>query len=166
MADIRSEVSRYPSRYSPQKYVTASQYIVELVCEKNAQSNKMDLPMQFWKQDQWAKYFAFQSMQANRLLKKYSAKAIIDTIKAKNVWTLRPKWVEKVIAAKDKEITTQKELVELQKAKAKPVESVHNTVPQRRTSRLGTTALDKLLALDLEETQDGEKESGSESRES
>jgi chorismate-pyruvate lyase len=48
MAKNRTNKSRYPSRYSPNGWVSAPQYITELVCEKKAQKEKKELPMKFW----------------------------------------------------------------------------------------------------------------------
>ena len=161
MAEKRSEHMKYPSQYSPGGWVTAAQYIVELVCEKNAQKKggDGDLPLQFWKLDEWSKYFVFQSMCVNRLLKKYHPKPIIAVVKRKNIWTLRPAWVEKVIA-KENELFIANTLAAIAANKEKQVreskkESIIN-VPTRRTARLGTSSLDKLLALE-EELENGEE---------
>ena len=42
-------MSKYPSRYSDGKKVTAAQYITELICEKRAVKDKKELPNNFWK---------------------------------------------------------------------------------------------------------------------
>ena len=107
----RSDDSKWPSRYSPAAWVTAAQYIIELVCERQAAKNKVDLPLQFWNLPEWSKEFASQTRATNRLLKKYDAKAIINAIKMKGIWSLRPKWVEQVI---------NKEQAILEKTKIRP----------------------------------------------
>ena len=48
MGKERTEKSRYSSRYSPSAYVTGPQYILELICERKAKRENIDLPIKFW----------------------------------------------------------------------------------------------------------------------
>ena len=49
MAKKRTQKSRYPSRYSPDGWVHAAQYITELICEKKAKADKIgELPLKLW----------------------------------------------------------------------------------------------------------------------
>ena len=96
----RKKSARYPSRYSPGKLVTGGQYILELICEKRAQSLKIDLPTQFWKLTEWKKYFQFQTRQCHQLLAKYHPDAIILALKDKrlySVYSLGAKWIIPVV---------------------------------------------------------------------
>lgn len=91
---------KYPSRYSPNGKVHAAQYITELICEKKAVKDKKELPIKFWKLTEWNRYYRYQIMLANVLLKKYSAKAIIAALmdkKSRNVYSLRSPFLEKLI---------------------------------------------------------------------
>ena len=100
MAKQRSDKSRYPSRYSPDGFVTSAQYITELICEKKARIDKKELPFQFWELPEWRKYYQYQVVVANSLLQKYSEKAIIAALKDNRTWktySLRGKWLIKVI---------------------------------------------------------------------
>ena len=57
MAKNSSNKSRYPSRYSPGGWVSAPQYVTELICESKARQDKKDLPRKFWEDKDWEKYF-------------------------------------------------------------------------------------------------------------
>lgn len=83
MANQQTPKSRYPSRYSPGKFVSADQYIVELVCEHKAQIDHKDLPVRFWKDQQWAKFFRFQMKYCRKLVAQYGEKAVLRLITSK-----------------------------------------------------------------------------------
>lgn len=156
MGKNRTNDSKYPSPYSPGGWVTGTQFIIELVCEQRAKFDKKDLPVKFWNLPEWEKYFVSQTRKCNKLLQHYDEKAVIATVKKCRVRNLIPKWVVSAIAKEQKELDAQRELAKLQE-RPEIKESIIG-VPQRRTKRLGTSALDKLLALDIEEENNGEKE--------
>lgn len=82
----------YPSRYSNGKDVSAAQYITELICEHKANIEKLDLHYRFWTNKKWSKYYRNQIATANKLLQKYSAKAIVRALndkKAEKIYSLR-----------------------------------------------------------------------------
>lgn len=81
MAKKRTEKSRYESKYSPKGYVTAAQYICELICVAKARKENKELPLKFWELKEWRNYFVFQSKYANKLLKEYDERAIIAVLK-------------------------------------------------------------------------------------
>lgn len=90
MSKKRTDLSKYPSRYSPQKWVTAAQYLTELICEKKAQTSGKELPIKFWEFDEWKKYYKWQIGLANKLIKKYDPDALIRALKAnKRIYSLR-----------------------------------------------------------------------------
>ena len=70
MAKNRTNKSRYPSRYSPNGWVSAPQYITELVCEKKAQKEKKELPRNFGRLKE-CKYYRYQITIANKLIKEF-----------------------------------------------------------------------------------------------
>jgi len=156
MPKERSEKSKYPSRYSPGGWVTPAQYIIELVCEQNARFHNKDLPMKFWNLDEWASFFKAQLRVTHKLLKKYDEKVIIKVIKQKKIRTLIPKWIIKVLDQEQKEYDAKVALAKKEKEERQPVKERIIEVPKRRTARLGGSALDKLLALDIEEKENGE----------
>jgi hypothetical protein len=71
---------KYPSKYSNGKSVTPAQFITEIVCERLAKKNKKDLHYRFWLSKEWEKQYKGQIGTANKLLKKYEPKDIIDTL--------------------------------------------------------------------------------------
>jgi hypothetical protein len=82
----------YPSRYSNGKTVSAAQYITELICEHKARIEKLDLHYRFWTNKEWSKYYRDQIATANKLLKKYTPKAIVRALndkKAEKIYSLR-----------------------------------------------------------------------------
>ena len=79
----QTEKSRYESKYSPQKYVTAAQYINELVCEHKAKFDKVELGLQFWKYKQWKSFFMRNLRKIHRLLREYPELAVLRAIKSK-----------------------------------------------------------------------------------
>jgi len=101
MAKQRSDKSRYQSRYSPQGYVHAAQYIAELICEKKAVADKTgELPLKFWELPDWKKFYQYQVVLANRLMKAHGEHAIISALRDNRTWktwSLRSPWLVKVI---------------------------------------------------------------------
>lgn len=106
-------VNKYKSRYSPEKLVTAAQYITELICEKKAHLAGKDLPIYFWRVDEWKKFYKSQIFAAYGLLKIYEADAIIRAIKspeAKRQYSLRSSKLDSLI------VNEQNKLDELKKS--------------------------------------------------
>ena len=79
MAKERTKKSKYHSRYA-ESYVSAAQYITEIICERKSAMSKQDLPVRFWQLKEWQKYFRFQIKTANALLKKYHEKAVVKAL--------------------------------------------------------------------------------------
>ncbi len=83
---------KYPSKYSNGKQVSAAQFITETICERKAQMNQEDLHYRFWLQKNWASFYRNQIGSAHKLLKEYSAKAIIralNTNGGRRIYSLR-----------------------------------------------------------------------------
>ncbi len=100
MAKQRSEKSKFLSRYSGDTYVSTAQYVTELICERKAAQNNKELPVRFWKLDEWAAYFKSQIFTAHKLCKKYRAAAIIKALmnpKNYKTYSLRAPFLEKSI---------------------------------------------------------------------
>lgn len=113
MAKERSEASKYHSRYS-EGWVSASQYIVELICEKKARLANKDLPVRFWKLKEWASFFRSQIGTANKLLKKYDEKAIIRALKDKKafrIYSLRAPHLLPIIESEQKKVVLEQQSV-------------------------------------------------------
>lgn len=85
-------MNTYISKYSNGKSVSAAQYITELICENKAKIEKKDLHYKFWTNKLWSKYYRDQIASANKLLKTYDAKAIVNALKdpqASKIYSLR-----------------------------------------------------------------------------
>jgi hypothetical protein len=96
--------NKYPSKYSNGRTVSAAQYITELICEKKAKIDNKDLHYKFWTNKEWSGFYKNQIASANKLLKTYSANAIIKALnndKAKKVYSLRSPFLVPII--KDEE---------------------------------------------------------------
>jgi hypothetical protein len=100
MGKKRTDKSCYQSRYSPEGYVHSGQYVTEVICEKKAQQDGKELPLKFWELEEWLKYYKYQIMLANQLIKKYGEHAVIAALMDKRSWktfSLRSKFLIKVI---------------------------------------------------------------------
>jgi hypothetical protein len=101
MAKTRSDKSPYPSRYSPEKWVSAAQWIAEVMCEKKAgNDNGGELPYQFWELPEWKRYFQYQVVLANNMIKEFGEKAIIAALTDLRSWktySLRGGYFKKLV---------------------------------------------------------------------
>jgi hypothetical protein len=61
----------YPSKYSNGKFVSAAQFITEMICENKAVKENKDLHYRFWSNKQWASFYRSQIASAHKLLKEY-----------------------------------------------------------------------------------------------
>jgi len=74
--------NKYASRYSPDRQVTAAQYIAEYMCEHIATLDKIDLPTQFWNDTEWAKVYKREIVMCHKLLKMgYHPRALMHALK-------------------------------------------------------------------------------------
>lgn len=109
-------LDRYPSRYSNGKDVSAAQYITEIICEKKANKEKKDLHYRFWTNKYWAAYYRNQIGSANKLLQKYSAKAIVAALnseKAKNIYSLRAPHLLAIIEESELQLKSQNNTISI-----------------------------------------------------
>lgn len=82
MAECRSDKSPYQSAYGG-GWVSSGQWIAEFVMARQAAKNKTELPQRFWMAPPWKGPYLGQLMLANRLLKNYSATAIMRALRSK-----------------------------------------------------------------------------------
>lgn len=101
MAAERSDKCPYRSKYSPEEcWISPQQWLVEYVCERQANQKKVALPLKFWEAPQWKLEFKKQLLFANTLLKLYSLKAIGQALRrkeAKNIYSLKAPWLDAII---------------------------------------------------------------------
>lgn len=103
-------MNKYISKYSNGKEVSASQYITELICENKAKIEKKDLHYKFWNNKIWSKYYRDQIASANKLLKDYDAKAIVNALKdpqASKIYSLRAPHLGAIIDKHQKLLESQ-----------------------------------------------------------
>lgn len=104
---------KYISKYSNGKEITAAQYITEIICEHWAKQNQQDLHYRFWStSEKWQKHYKGQISTANKLVKKYNAKAIIKALndpKASRIYSLRAPHLPAIIERYEKILEEQKE---------------------------------------------------------
>lgn len=145
MSNKPTQSSKYPSRYSPGKWISSSQYITELICEKKAQKNKKDLPNEFWNLPEWKKFYKQQILAACGLLKIYDDKAIIRALQNKAAWSiysLRAPHLDDIIKEEQR-------LLELEQEKVKPINlDLKSTDSKPRIEKSRKNIITKLKELD------------------
>lgn len=86
-------MTKYQSYYSPNKEVTAAQFICELLCKNRAEYLKIVLPFQFWKLEEWATFYKVQLKKCHECLSSYHENIVIKVIKKKKIYSLYPQWI-------------------------------------------------------------------------
>lgn len=112
------EMNKFPSKYSNGKTVSPAQYLSELICERLALRMKKDLHYRFWLNKEWEKEYKGQIATANKLLRKYDIKDIIDalnTYTGKKIYSLRAPHLLPIIdqmAKREKKIENTEKIIE------------------------------------------------------
>jgi len=133
---------KYQSRYSPDKEITAAQYIIELLCEKKAQFDGYELPLKFWTLPEWKAFFKKNLRKVHSLLKKYDVRAIINALNSplmKNRYSIFSKYLENIIQQEEKKLVqdTKPSIINRQ--------TVHSKIRSRQPTN---NIIDKLNQLD------------------
>ena len=100
MTNHRSDKSNYPSRYSPNGWVSSYQYITELICEKKAQQDGKELPIKFWEIKEWRNFYRYQITLATSLVKEYGEGAVIAALRDRRcykTYSLRAPFLKPII---------------------------------------------------------------------
>lgn len=116
---MKKQNNKYVSRYSNNKEVSSAQYITELICEKKAKLDKTDLHYRFWLSKKWSIFFRNQITTANKLLGKYSAKAIVNALldsRADKIFSLRAPHLIAIIDEKEEQLKSESSIL------SKPIE--------------------------------------------
>jgi len=138
---------KYISKYSNNKPVSAAQYITEMICEHKAKKEKKDLHFRFWTLKEWSRYYRDQIGSANKLLKQYSAKAIVMALKekdAENIYSLRAPHLPPIIERCQKVIESQNTTLSLELDRSEKHTFRSNTPKQKNI-------LSKLKDIDTNE---------------
>ena len=106
MVKKRSESSKYQSP-STGEFCTCAQYIAEVMCSRMAQKdNQGSQAYKFWNTEKWQKTYQHQVILANRLIKKYSERAVSKAINSRELsraYSLRHPKVDEVVKRYDDE---------------------------------------------------------------
>lgn len=111
---MQKQNNKYVSRYSNNKEVSSAQYITELICEKKAKLDKTDLHYRFWLSKKWSMFFRNQITTANKLLGKYSAKAIVNALldsRADKIFSLRAPHLVAIIEEKEEQLKSESSIL-------------------------------------------------------
>lgn len=101
---------KYPSKYSNGKFVSAAQFISEMICERLAKRLKKDLHYRFWVSEEWEKEYKGQIAAANKLLRKYEPRAIINALltdAGRKIYSLRAPHLSDIIDRAAKRIENE-----------------------------------------------------------
>jgi hypothetical protein len=138
-------MQKYISKYSNGKSVSAAQYITEIICEHLAKKDKKDLHYRFWLNKEWASFYKSQIFTANKLLKTYSPKAIINalkTTKAQKIYSLRAPHLVAIIQQEQEKLEKQKD------EKVIDIKRVENSAGQQKIK--SKNILDLIKEIDNE----------------
>lgn len=125
---------KFISKYSNDKEVTPAQYITEMICEKKAKSDKLDLHYKFWTSKKWAAYYRNQIATANKLVKEFDPIAIVKALnnpKAQRMYSLRAPFFRDIIK-EEQEILESKNTVLTKQYERK--DTVKHARPQNKSN--------------------------------
>lgn len=134
-------MKKYLSKYSNGKSVSAAQFIAEIICERLAKKNKKDLHYRFWLSSEWEKEYKGQIAAANKLLKDFPAKQIIDALKSskgQKIYSLRAPHLPSIIE--------QTPIQDIDESNSRPVE--RNLFDTGKKSIVNKNILDILKDID------------------
>ena len=106
---------KFNSRFSPGKKVSGTQLIAELICEKKAVIEGIELPDKFWTLNKWLNHFKYQTKPASELVKEFGVPPILKALRDKRtdrIYSLKHPIVRKLCAEYKSEVTlTEDEVV-------------------------------------------------------
>ena len=155
-AKEQSEKSRYPSVYSPDKWVTGAQYICEKICEKRAKQDGVSLGIRFWRKPEWAKFYKWNMLVVRGFLKQYDERAIIKTLKESGKWwSLRSEVMKANMEKHHIRILAEDKIRKENASRQKPVNraTIDSSPRQRQPQRNKLSAL-----LEIDEATNGKEE--------
>jgi hypothetical protein len=143
LAKEKTHKSCYASSYGG-GWVTATQRIAEITCERYAFTKNQTLGPRFWSNPgPWSKYFLQQMAQANKLLTEFSADLLFRALRrsdAKKIVSLGAPWFKDIL------FLEQAKLAQEEKAAKTAVipETVDVNLKPVRRSRTGKSLREKL----------------------
>lgn len=114
----RGEKTRHQSRHaSPDgssRWVSAAQYLAEVMVERQARKQGKELPIKFWDVKPWKGLFRHQLTLANALLKDFSPAAVSRALRSREgraAFSLKAPWLRAIIERSEKEVIREKEAI-------------------------------------------------------
>ncbi len=99
----RGQATTYRSRYAA-GWISAPQYLAEMMCERAARHTGKELPAGFWSLPEWKRLFGLQLRLANALLAEFSAEAILRTLRSetgKKAYSLGAPWLRRLMVVEE-----------------------------------------------------------------
>jgi len=112
VAKKASDESRYKSRYATDTFITAAQYLAELMIERQTLKKGRKPPMYFWKLPQYEKAYRLQLRHANTLIRLYSAPAVSRALRrkeAKGLYSLGAPWLDDLVKQENAAIQAEQQ---------------------------------------------------------
>lgn len=135
-------MNKYPSKYSNGKEVSAAQYLAELVCERLAIKTKRDLHYRFWLNKEWEKEYKGQIAAANKLLKRFELRFVIQALKTdrgQKIYSLRAPHLPSIIEQMEAQAASQPVVTQ---------NIQRNFLDKGKTTKSKSNILDKLKEID------------------
>ena len=101
---------KFKSRYTD-KLVGSAQYLAEIMIERQAKKQGLNLPNNFWNKDEWKRNYMIQLRLAYSLLKLYCVEAILIALKTpqgKKIYSLGAKWLDSLYKIEQNKISNAK----------------------------------------------------------
>lgn len=118
MPDNRSPVSKYLSKFGLSRWVTAAQYLAEVMCERRAKAEKKALPLQFWKTPPWDAVYRQQVAAVSRLFSRLDPKGagtaatavsrFLRSQRGKTAYSMAGAWVVPFVEAEHKKVLAER----------------------------------------------------------
>lgn len=153
MPKKRSEASPYESKYaSPGTWISAAQWLAEMLCARQAALRKEALPHYFWRLSQFEPEFRKQLRFANALFKLYRPAAVgiaLRTPRGKKIYSLGNPWFDEEVKRADAKLAKDEvALRAIQEKAAETTPPVAAPPPQTRPAfTSGKSAASKLKGL-------------------
>jgi hypothetical protein len=90
-------------------YVTAAQYLAEVMCARLAARDKTSLPVRFWERPRWKKIFLQQVRLASGLLAAYPREAVSAALRSpegRRAYSLGAPWIEELVRQQAERLAT------------------------------------------------------------
>jgi hypothetical protein len=134
------------------KECSFQQYIVEMMCIRNAKTKNEKLEPGFWNKDSWRKFYKLQIIKANSLKKAFSEQAILSALNSKKgekIWSLYWRDLPELIIVEEERLESLKTRFDSVKEEIVTKEDIKHISNLEKTKQIPKkTNIDKLRELD------------------